>query len=184
MGTAVVPDVLSSMADQKPRRSRRRLTPEQARQQLDDLPPTAPYWERLVLLREAAGLSQPVLYRHVEVGFDTVRALEQPYEDQRDGRRSRARYPSAETLEKLAAALNVEPATFPEYKLARARALLDEREVGLEAALSCLEAFDAAQQRLAEEATANEAQPREPTGQRARANGHGSRSPEEPGRAS
>ncbi len=46
--------------------------------------------------------------------------------------------PSLRLLTALAAGLEVEPATFPEYRLARARRLLDEREVGLDEALQNL----------------------------------------------
>lgn len=159
------------------RRPTSRRTPEEARRELDELPPAAPYWERLPLLRQAIGLSQPKLYRVASLSFDTIRALEQPYEDQRNGTRSRARYPSAETLERIAAALDVEPATFPEYRLARARALLDEREQGLDAALRTLEAFDRSQQQQVEQASASEAQPPAPSRRPARANGRGSRTP-------
>lgn len=102
--------------------------------------PPEPYWERLRRLRTKAGLSQPQLYRLVEgVGFDTIRAAERPYVDQRDGRRSAARYPSADMLEKLSEALGVHPSEFPEYRLAKARQMLDERAVGLEQALATLE---------------------------------------------
>ena len=46
--------------------------------------------------------------------------------------------PKRETIEALAAALGVEPERFAEYRLAAARRLFDEREVGLEEALSNL----------------------------------------------
>jgi transcriptional regulator with XRE-family HTH domain len=99
-----------------------------------------PYWQRIRRLREAAGLSQPALYRRTEdVGFDTLRALERPYHDQRNGVQSRSRYPSAQTLERVAEALGVDPSEFPEYRLARARERLDERQVGMDAALAALD---------------------------------------------
>ncbi len=47
-------------------------------------------------------------------------------------------------VEALAAVLEVEPATFPEYRLARARRLLDEREVGLDEALQNLARVESA----------------------------------------
>lgn len=101
-----------------------------------------PYWKRIPALRHARGLSQAELFRRTKgVGFDTIRALEQdPSRDREDGKRSRARYPSASTIEALAGALEVDPSEFPEYRLARARALLDERvrEDGLEGALATL----------------------------------------------
>lgn len=107
----------------------------------EPLTPNAPYWQRLRRLRRDRGLSQPKLYRSVEdLSLDTIRALERdPSSAGDDQRRGRARYPSTETLEKLAAALDVDPATFPEYRLAKARELLDERAVGLDEALATLE---------------------------------------------
>jgi transcriptional regulator with XRE-family HTH domain len=119
-----------------------------------------PYWERLRRLRRQAGLSQPALYRQVEdVGFDTIRALEQPYEESRDGKRSRSRYPSADTLEKISAALNVDAATFPEYRLAKARQMLDERTVGIGQALANLAQFVSGLDALAAERLASGAEP-------------------------
>jgi transcriptional regulator with XRE-family HTH domain len=47
-------------------------------------------------------------------------------------------------VEALAAVLEVEPETFPEYRLARARRLLDEREVGLDEALQNLARVESA----------------------------------------
>jgi transcriptional regulator with XRE-family HTH domain len=136
-----------------------------------------PYWTRLKQLRKRAGLSQPELYRDSGVSFGMIRALETPYRDEKNGATNRSRYPTVEVLEKLSAALGVEPATFPEYRLARARELLDERAHGLEEALRCLDAFDAAQRRLAEEATASAAQPPAATDRPERATGHGSHRP-------
>lgn len=136
-----------------------------------------PYWEKLRRFREEAGLSQPELYRLSGVSIGTIRALEQPYEKQRAGVPSRTRYPSIETLERLAEALEVSPAEFAEYRLARARELLDERARGLDEALRCLEAFDSAQQRLAEELSASEAQRTAATDRPDSATGHGSLGP-------
>jgi transcriptional regulator with XRE-family HTH domain len=106
----------------------------------DDKTPPEPYWVRIRRLRKAAGLSQPALYHRTEgVGFDTLRALERPYQDQRNGVQSRSRYPSADTLERVAEALEIDPSEFPEYRLARARERLDERHVGMNAALAALD---------------------------------------------
>jgi transcriptional regulator with XRE-family HTH domain len=105
--------------------------------------PPEPYWQRLKRMREHAGLSRADVFRRTQgIGWDTLRALERPYEDQREGKSSRSRYPSPETLRDVAQALGVDPGVFPEYRLARARQLLDERVQGLEAALRALEAFD------------------------------------------
>jgi transcriptional regulator with XRE-family HTH domain len=99
-----------------------------------------PYHQRLRRLRHAAGLSQPELFRATAgVSLDTIRALERDPGVRSAAGRGRARYPSAATLEALSAALGVEPDEFPEYRLARARALLDERVVGLDGALATYE---------------------------------------------
>lgn len=106
---------------------------------------STPYWERLRALREEKGLSQAELFRRTEgVGFDTIRALEQdPTRAAGSGKRSRARYPSPETLESLSNALGVDPSVFPEYRLAKTRELLDERliEGGLDQAWSNYQQF-------------------------------------------
>lgn len=100
--------------------------------------PVTPYWRRLRALRTERGLSQAELFRRAEgVGFDTIRALEQDPDAAGAGqKRSRARYPSAATLEAVSRALDVDPSEFPEYRLAKTRELLDERalEGGLEEA--------------------------------------------------
>lgn len=44
--------------------------------------------------------------------------------------------PGPDALERIAAGLGVDPEVFVEYRLARARALLDERAVGLRAAVA------------------------------------------------
>jgi transcriptional regulator with XRE-family HTH domain len=55
------------------------------------------------------------------------------------------RHPSEETMASLSEALDVDPMLFPEYRLARVRGLLDERRVGLEAALENLRRLEAAE---------------------------------------
>lgn len=52
--------------------------------------------------------------------------------------------PRPETMRRLAHALDVDPEAFGEYRLAEARRLLDEREIGLEAALATLERIEPA----------------------------------------
>jgi|GEM_PF-2202600 len=51
------------------------------------------------------------------------------------------RPPTVAAMEAIAAVLDVSPAEFPEYRLAMARRLLDERAVGLGAALENYEAM-------------------------------------------
>lgn len=100
-----------------------------------------PYYERLKRLRQARGWTQLQLRDRVKpaLEYDQVRALElKPGDPARGGRRPRWRYPSAEALEVLAGALGVDPSEFPEYRLAKARQLLDEREHGLVDALATL----------------------------------------------
>lgn len=46
------------------------------------------------------------------------------------------RHPGRKLIEQLAAVLEVDPWEFPEYRLASYRAALDEREVGLDAAIA------------------------------------------------
>lgn len=50
--------------------------------------------------------------------------------------------PTANSIELVAAALEVDPLEFAEYRLAMVRRLLDEREVGLERALANLRAIE------------------------------------------
>jgi transcriptional regulator with XRE-family HTH domain len=110
--------------------------------QLADLSADAPYWERLRALRRARGLSQANLFRRTpDIGLDTIRALEQkppPRGPSPNGRRARARYPSMATLGALARALDVDPAEFPEYRLASFRAQFDDRVVELGVAMDRL----------------------------------------------
>lgn len=98
-----------------------------------------PYWDRIRRIKDERGLTYDDLVRRSPLSSSTVYALVQPYEDQRAGKTSRSRYPSAEVLEAIAAALGCEPDDFIEYRLAKARELLDERAVGLEQALANLE---------------------------------------------
>lgn len=128
-----------------------------------------PYWQRLPRLRHEAGLSQTELFRAAEgVGLDTIRALEQPWGRPTDAKRARARYPSADTLERLSPPLKVKPAEFPEYRLAKARELLDERAQGMADALINLYAFDRALARLArrESAPDSDTGRQRPTGEK------------------
>lgn len=132
----------------------------------DDL---TPYWERTRALMAELSLSEDEMVRR-GMTRSSLYVLKREYDPDRTPRR----YPTAQVFESAAEAFGIEPAVFPEYRLARARELLDEREHGLQAAVSCLAAFDVAQQRLAEEGLAREAQPPKPSGRRARANGRAS----------
>lgn len=108
------------------------------------MPEHEPFHSRLKRLREERGLSQPALFRAVDgVSFSTIVSLEQDPTRATNGARGRARYPSPETIEALAPALGVQPEEFPEYRLAMARRLLDERAVGLERALETLGLLEA-----------------------------------------
>jgi transcriptional regulator with XRE-family HTH domain len=105
--------------------------------------PVEPYWVRLRRLRNARGLSQPKLYRLTQdVSLDTIRALERDPAQATRSERPRSRYPSAAMLERLARALEVPPEEFPEYRLARARDLLDDRFSGLDQAVAALERIE------------------------------------------
>lgn len=97
-----------------------------------------PYYKRIRSLRRKHGLSQPDLFRLTQgIGFDTLRAYElKPRPG--NGARPRWRYPSPAALKIIAEAMGEDPSVFPEYQLAQARRLLDEREVGLPAALALL----------------------------------------------
>lgn len=120
-----------------------------------------PLGRRLQDVRRAAGLSQQELAVRADVSIAAITTVEQ-------GRR----YPSPDMIGRLVEAIGTDDAyLLAEYRLSRARELLDEREVGLDQALSCLDAFDAAQQRLAEERMAREAQPTPPTSGRDQATG-------------
>ena len=74
---------------------------------------------------------------------------------------SRERPLHIEQIEALAKAVGVPPDEFPEYQLAVARRLLDEQQVGLDAAIAALQAF-----RLNSETAARE---RVPTAAKAKA---------------
>jgi transcriptional regulator with XRE-family HTH domain len=90
--------------------------------------PTAAAGERLRALRKGRGYSQSELSRRTVTVGDlgvaeiTIRSIE-----------SGKRTGSADTFAALARALGVGEDAFPEIRLARARALFDEREIGLEA---------------------------------------------------
>ena len=104
-----------------------------------------PYWRRIRRLRKKAGLSQPELFRAVEgVAWDTLRALEREPVDPVDGKRPSWRYPSADTLERIAGPLGVEVTDFPEYQLAVVRDLFDDRRIGIDAATANLSRFEEA----------------------------------------
>lgn len=107
-----------------------------------------PYWERFARIKREKGLTWDDLIRESRddrVSLGTFRAFAIPPSDDENGKRSRGRYPSPETIAKVARALGVEPEEFPEYRLARAREKLDERSpFGLESALEFLAIFDEA----------------------------------------
>lgn len=113
-----------------------------------------PYWEKLRRLRESAELAQ---HEVPGVSLGTIRALEKPYESQRDGVQTSARYPSPAMLERLARGLGVPPDTFDEYRLAKARVLLDERVAGLDLAVARLDQITAALQLQAAQRSATTA---------------------------
>ena len=79
--------------------------------------------------------------------------------------------PSSGMLQALAAALGVPPETYPEYRLAIARRALDEREVGLEAALATLSAIEDALAASATEHALHAVQPAPDRQRRPRAAG-------------
>jgi transcriptional regulator with XRE-family HTH domain len=95
-----------------------------------------PFGARLRRLRESLDMSRSQLSR-ATVGVDpagkglpeiTIKQLE----------RGARLQPRVHTIELLAAALDVPPAEFLEYRLAKAREALDEQQVGLAAALRTL----------------------------------------------
>lgn len=91
-----------------------------------------PFGPRLRRLREERGLSlETFAYQTRDHGGLTFSAV---------GQFERGvTYPRQETIEILAKTLEMEPAEFPEWRLAEARRRLDEREVGLDEALAELE---------------------------------------------
>lgn len=100
-----------------------------------------PYWERFQRLKRDNGLSWSDLVRASEkASLSTLRAFALAPAKPGNGKRTRDRYPSAETIADVARALGVPPEEFPEYQLAKAREALDERVVGLETALEHFEA--------------------------------------------
>lgn len=104
---------------------------------------TEPYWERFKRLKAEKGLSWSDLVRASEkASLSTLRAFAIEPAKSADGKRSRDRYPSADTIADVARALDVLPEEFPEYRLAKAREALDERIAGLEEALENLDAHE------------------------------------------
>lgn len=98
-----------------------------------------PLHTRLRAAREAAGLSQPELFRLASgVSYEMVRGMESA-----PGRK-RHRYPSPELLAAYVTALGDDPLKWPEYRLAQARIALDERASGLDDAVETLTVFEAA----------------------------------------
>lgn len=97
------------------------------------MPRLRPLHERLREAREQAGLSQPELFRRTEgIGYETIRGVEAPPGNPRH------RYPSPEVLAAYLQGVGVDPYSFPEYRLAEARKLLDERAVDPDVALANL----------------------------------------------
>lgn len=97
--------------------------------------PVVPLASRLRQLRADRGMSRSQLARQtVRVDPAGVGLPEVTIKDLE----TRPRQAKAATMELLALALDVEPETFVEYRLAIARRALDERQVGLEAAAAML----------------------------------------------
>lgn len=94
-----------------------------------------PISQRLKDLRQDRGWSREVLSHHA-YGIDREgTSVAQITAIERGVRRA-----SARTMLALAKALEVDPEVFPEYRLALARHVLDEERVGLDKALSTLDA--------------------------------------------
>lgn len=109
-----------------------------------------PYWQRFSRLKQEKNLSWSQLVRTAKnAGLSTLRGLTIEPPTPGEAKRGLHRYPSAETLEDAARALGVEPEEFPEYRLAKARDLLDERVVGLHQAMTTLTQFETALQERA-----------------------------------
>lgn len=95
--------------------------------------------ERLPKLRKQRNLGQQALYKRAgDVSFETIRAAERP-----PGHPNH-RYPSAEKLAAIAQGLGMAAEDFPEYRLALARAGLDETVVGINEAVARLDMIEAA----------------------------------------
>jgi transcriptional regulator with XRE-family HTH domain len=119
-------------------------------------PPPEPIGSALRRLREAKGLTlEDLAYRAKtrmrELGKDggTTGHLGQIERGEQKAA------PSVALMEILADELGVPPATFHEYRLGRARELLDERVVGLEQALATLSQVEEALMRSARSRAAN-----------------------------
>ena len=101
-----------------------------------DMPgPDAPYAERIRALRAERGWSTNDLAKRLE--HSTIWAI---HAWERGDVRRR---PGVDSFEDLAQAFGVPADVFPEYRLARARDLLDERQVGLSSALRILGQIEA-----------------------------------------
>lgn len=92
-----------------------------------------PFRELLPLLRAQRGWSREALSHRAFQADEEGTSVAQITAIERG-----ARYPSAKTIAALAAALEIPPETFAEYRLAKAREQLDERVVGLEQAVENL----------------------------------------------
>lgn len=93
-----------------------------------------PIGRQLREIREERGWSREVLSHHA-YGIDPEgTSVAQITAIERGVRRA-----SARTILALSKALEVDPSTFPEYRLALARHVLDEERVGLDQALASLE---------------------------------------------
>ncbi len=119
-----------------------------------------PYWERIRSLKARFGLTEDDLVRGSKrLTRSTLQALMRPYKPQKAGASNSSRYPRPERIKYVAEALGVPPEEFPEYRLAKARELLDERHHGLDQALTNLAEITEALDALAAERKANGGEP-------------------------
>jgi transcriptional regulator with XRE-family HTH domain len=100
--------------------------------------PASPIPVRLAALAKAAGYS---VERVLHEAWDPNVKGTSPSTVKKALRGERPLHPAQ--MEALAAVLDVGPSQFAEYRLAQARRLFDERDIGLEAALANLEILDA-----------------------------------------
>lgn len=110
------------------------------RSSIGGMPPAdldLPFGARLRKLRENADLSRSKLSR-ATVGFDGEGIAEETIKALELGKWG----PSIKSIAALAHGMQLRPEVFPEFRLARARRLLDEREIGLREALLTLEAVE------------------------------------------
>lgn len=139
---------------------------------------TERYWERFTRIKRAKGLSWTQLVRAAEkASTSTFRAF--AAEPPEDGSPGRWRYPTAATIADVARALGVEPEEFPEYRLAMAREMLDERVVGLDQALATLTQFETALQERAARRSATSRERASRSRQPKRENQNAASSPQE-----